>query len=337
MRLLLISFLLTGIVGLFYFFQNPRIDLEIPVGFPPLNSAVHTNWPTKQGVRLGEKLFHDVRLSVNQQVSCASCHQAARAFSDTLALSRGVEGREGHRNAPSLQNLAFQQHYNWDGNILQLEKHALIPIITYEEMDFSILQFIKRIQDDVPYKVLFLQAFGVINPSSELIFKSLAQYQYTLISANSRYDRLYSTENSDQNSDQNPIEKWTEEEAQGYVLFKQKCQSCHAGPLFTDQSFRNKGFPQNENFNDPGRARVTLNDSDWGAIKVPTLRNLAKTAPYGSQGQFQTLEEVLDYMSSGVQDSETLDPIFKQNNLKIPLTSHEKTQILAFLASLNNY
>lgn len=318
--------------GLIYFSHNPVYPLKVPEHFPELNSAVQDNYPTKWGVKLGEKLFHEAKLSVNQKVSCASCHDPARAFSDSLSLSKGVEGRLGLRNAPSLQNLAFLQHYNWDGNILHLEKQGRIPVITYEEMDFSLVQFIERIRWDLNYRWLFLKAFGEWEVTAERVLKSLAQYQYTLISAESRYDKIMHPQNLE--------EKWefTPEEKEGYLIFQQKCESCHSGALFTDQSFRNKGFPHVANVHDPGRARVSMKDEDWGKFRVPSLRNLAFTAPYGSQGQFKTLRELLDFISDGVEDSPQLDVILKDQGAKIPLTETEKSRLISFLNTLNeNY
>ncbi|AXB57606.1 cytochrome-c peroxidase [Flavobacterium fluviale] len=305
--------------------DNPEISLNIPAGFPELNAFVSQNKPTKYGVELGEMLFSEKRLSADNTISCASCHIQANAFADQHAQAVGIEGRIGLRNTPSIQNLAFMKFYNWDGSKLQLEDQPLVPIITHEEMDSSILEVIGKIKDDAVYKDLFRKTFGDENITPERIFKSIAQFEYTLISANSKYDKV-----------KRNVASFTESELQGYQTFQQKCASCHSSELFTDQTFRNIGFPINTNSNEAGRARVTGIPSDLMSFRVPTLRNIEHTAPYGSFGQFSTLKSVLDYFDTGVLDSENLDPIFKNNGKRIPLTEEEKTNLIAFMKTLSD-
>lgn len=306
--------------------NNPEIALETPAEFPALNSSVAQNRPTKYGVELGEKLFHEKRFSGNNTISCASCHNPALAFSDGKPRAVGIYGRTGFRNTPAIQNMAFMKFYNWDGNILQLEKQPLVPIITHEEMNSSILEVIGKIAGDADYKKLFTQAFGDGTITADRIYRSIAQYEYTLVSANSKYDRVKRNEG----------DQFTEEEARGYATFKSKCASCHGTALFTDQSFRNVGFPLNPNAEEAGRGRVTGRPSDQMAFRVPSLRNAIYTAPYGSFGQFPTLRSVLDYFDKGVLDAENLDPILKENGNRIPLTAQEKLDIIAFIETLSD-
>lgn len=305
--------------------DNPEISLNIPAGFPELNAFVSQNKPTKYGVELGEMLFSEKRLSADNTISCASCHIQANAFADQHAQAVGIEGRIGLRNTPSIQNLAFMKFYNWDGSKIQLEDQPLVPIITHEEMDSSILEVIGKIKDDAVYKDLFRKAFGDENITPERIFKSIAQFEYTLISANSKYDKVKLN-----------VASFTESELQGYQTFQQKCASCHSSALFTDQTFRNIGFPINTNSNEAGRARVTGIPGDLMSFRVPTLRNIEHTAPYGSFGQFSTLKSVLDYFDTGVLDAENLDPIFKNNGKRIPLTEEEKMNLIAFMKTLSD-
>ncbi|ULT27975.1 cytochrome-c peroxidase [Sphingobacterium sp. E70] len=135
--------------------DNPEIFLEIPAEFPALNGSVAQNRPTKYGVELGEKLFHEKRFSGNNTISCASCHNPSLAFSDGKQQAVGIYERVGLRNTPAIQNMAFMKFYNWDGNILQLEKQPLVPIITHEEMNSSILEVIGKIAVDTDYKNYF--------------------------------------------------------------------------------------------------------------------------------------------------------------------------------------
>ncbi|GAE63860.1 putative cytochrome c peroxidase [Chryseobacterium indologenes NBRC 14944] len=307
-------------------YNNPEVSLKIPFGFPELNSSVNANKPTMYGVELGEKLFHDKRLSADNTISCSSCHMQANAFADHNAQAVGIQNRLGLRNAPAVQNMMFMKFYNWDGNILQLEKQPLIPIITHEEMGSSILEVIGKIKEDLMYKDLFTKTFGDGDITPERIYKSIAQYEYTLISANSKYDKVKRNEG----------EKFTAEEAQGYQTFQQKCASCHSTELFTDQSFRNIGFPVNPDTNEAGRARVTGIAADYMSFRVPSLRNIEYTAPYGSFGQFPTLMAVLDYFDKGVLNTENLDPVFKQNGNRIPLTEQEKNNLILFMKTLSD-
>lgn len=306
--------------------DNPEIVLDIPPEFPALNGSIAQNRPTKYGVALGEKLFHEKKFSGNNTISCASCHNPALAFSDGRQQAVGIYDRVGLRNTPAIQNMAFMKFYNWDGNILQLEKQPLVPIITHEEMNSSILEVIGKIDVETDYKKLFKRAFGDESITADRIYRSIAQYEYTLIAANSKYDRVKRNEG----------EQFTAIEEKGYATFKTKCASCHSTALFTDQSFRNVGFPANPNPEEAGRARVTGRPADQMAFRVPSLRNTAYTAPYGSFGQFPTLRAVLDYFDKGVLDAENLDPILKKNGNRIPLTEQEKLAIIAFIETLSD-
>jgi len=306
--------------------ENPELELLIPQGFPALNDAVSANKPTQFGVALGEQLFKEKMLSTNNTISCASCHKPAHAFADDNKQAIGIEGRVGLRNVPAIQNMAFQQFYNWDGNRLTLESQALVPIITHEEMNSSILEVIGKLKNVPAYRQRFKEAFGDDEITADRIYRSLAQYQYTLISSNSKYDKVKRHEGA----------TFTASEARGYQLFLTQCASCHSTELFTDQSFRNIGFPVNPSSEEAGRARVTGDLKDMYSFRVPSLRNVALTAPYGSFGQFATLKEVLDYLDKGVLDSDNLDPILKDKGNRIALSEEQKEDIIAFLHTLTD-
>lgn len=309
-----------------FIFDNPEIAINIPADFPEVNDSFFTNKPTKYGVELGKKLFFDKKLSRDNTVSCATCHIQENAFADQNPKGIGIDGKIGFRNTPPIQNLAFMQVYNWDGNKTALENQVLVPIITPEEMDSSILEVIGKISNDATYIELFHKTFGDDTITGERIFNSIAQFEYTLISANSKYDKVKRKEGA----------IFTDNEAQGYQVFKNKCANCHSTELFTDQSFRNIGFPVNPNSEEKGRTRVSLNAKDLMSFRVPTLRNIAYTAPYGSFGQFATLKEVLDYLDKGVIESDNLDPILKDNNNRIPLTEKEKENLISFMKTLSD-
>lgn len=307
-------------------YDNPLVFPDVPDYFPAVNNSVNENPPTRYGVELGKKLFRDQRLSADNSISCSSCHIDAHAFADGNAKAIGIKGREGLRNVPPLQNLAFMKFYNWDGNMLQLEKQPLVPIITHEEMDSSVLEVITKIKGDEEYRELFTKAFGDAEVTADRIYRSIAQYEYTLISANSKYDRVKRKEGA----------VFTPGEARGYAIFEKKCAGCHSTALFTDASFRNIGFPVNPDRNEAGRARVTGRTEDLMRFRVPSLRNVEYTAPYGSFGQFATLREVLDYFDNGVLDADNLDPVFKKNGNRIPLTEQEKEDLISFMKTLSD-
>lgn len=307
-------------------YHNPEIPLEIPQDFPPLNPSVQGNKPTKYGVELGERLFHEKKFSGNNTISCASCHNQSSAYADNNIQAIGIYDRVGLRNTPPIQNLAFMNFYNWDGNKLTLESQSLVPIITHEEMNSSIMEVIGKLETEYEYRELFKKAFGDEDITPDRIYRSISQYQYTLISANSKYDKVKRNEG----------EIFTESEARGYHTFQMKCASCHSTELFTDQSFRNIGFPLNPRTEEAGRARVTGVPDDFMRFRVPSLRNAEYTAPYGSFGQFPTLKAVLDYLDNGVLYADNLDPILKKNGNRIPLNEQEKQDIIDFIKTLSD-
>lgn len=308
-------------------FDNPEIFMERPTGFPEWSPAMERNRPTVFGVSLGERLFNDKRFSKNNTISCASCHNRTAAYGDNDVQAIGIYGRVGLRNSPPLQNLAFLKSYNWDGSKRILENQPLVPIITHEEMNSSIVEVMSKLAEDNTYPAMFRKAFGDSEITPERIYHSLAQYEYTLISADSKYDRVLRNENV----------SFSQEEKRGMQLFEQKCFPCHNTALFTDQSFRNIGFPINPNVDEAGRARVTGRKEDYMSFRVPSLRNVEFTAPYGSFGQFPTLRSVLDYLDSGVLYSDNLDPILKNNGNRIPMSDQEKEDIIAFMKTLSDY
>ena len=306
---------------------NPRLSLAIPTNFPPLNPLIETAYPTQYGVALGDKLFHDVRLSRDNSISCATCHIRGQAYGDRNPRAVGVAGRIGLRNTPPIQNMAFLTQYMWDGAVVDLKEQPVTPIVTHEEMDSSLLEVIKKLKDDAYYKEAFAKAYGDSHITSERVLGSIAQFMYTLISANSKYDHV----TRDHTATFTPLEQ------QGYALFEAKCASCHKGTLFTDESFRNIGFPEHpDTVEEAGRGRVTGSEDDLYRFRVPSLRNVAYTAPYGSFGQFPTLKEVLDYFDRGVRDYPNLDPILKDNGGRIPLTEQEKEALIAFMKTLSD-
>lgn len=308
---------------------NELYNLEIPSNFPELKYTYPNNPLTTQGIELGKQLFYDGRLSSTNQVSCAFCHEQQHAFTHHgHDLSHGINDLVGTRNTPALQNLAFMDEFFFDGASNNLEMVSIVPIHNELEMNENLPSIISKISTDPKYIKLFGLAFPDKKISSTNMLKALAQFMTVLISSNSKYDKYVRNETGGEFS--------TQEKA-GLAVFTQKCTSCHATDLFTDNSFRNNGLPLNPRLNDLGREEVSGNQEDRYKFKVPSLRNIALTAPYMHDGRFGSLESVLNFYSNGMVDSETIDPILKTSHgLGISLSSSEKQDLIAFLNTLTD-
>lgn len=305
------------------------IALDQPQGFPERYYLGKQNKLTKNGVTLGKKLFEDGRLSADNLVSCSFCHMQEYAFTHHgHDLSHGVYDQIGLRNAPALQNLVWIKEYFYDGASNNLEMASLVPIHNDVEMAENMPSIVNKLKDDRTYRQLFLNAFGTEEVTSSGILKAVAQYMSVLVSANSRYDRWKA------NPQKTPF---TDDEMQGYQLFQQKCASCHSGELFTNQIFVNNGLPPNPRINDLGRETVSGDPDDRYKFKVPSLRNVAYTAPYMHDGRFRTLESVLRFYSEGMVHSETIaNELITDGHVGIPMTREEQRLIIVFLKTLSD-
>lgn len=311
-------------------YQNIPLNFEIPGNFPSIAYDLSNNPLTEKGFELGKKIFYDGRLASDGVVSCGFCHIQEDAFTHHgHTFSHGVGEGIGTRNAPPIQNMAFQTQFFWDGAADHIELLSMAPISNELEMNGNIIDIMNMMKNDAQYKKLYKQAFsnGEINPENML--KALAQFMTMLTSSNSRFDKYRRNETGG---------TLTQQELEGYAIFNQKCASCHATDIFTDNTFRNNGLPINPQINDLGRYRVTENPLHKYKFKVPSLRNVELTAPYMHDGRFYTLEAVLNHYANGITSTENLDPILNNNgNLGIPLTTDEKTKIIAFLKTLTDY
>lgn len=311
----------------------PKKDKEIilvqPEGFPEKAYVGQQNPLTENGVALGKKLFEEGRLSADNLVSCSFCHMQEYAFTHHgHDLSHGVYDQVGMRNTPALQNLVWIKEYFYDGASNNLEMASLVPIHNELEMAETMPSIVKKLENDIAYQQMFLDAFGSTQVTSAGILKALAQYMSVLVSAESTYD-LWKKE---------PIKyPLSSDEVQGYQLFQQKCSSCHSGALFTNQSFINNGLPPNPRINDLGRETVSGDPNDRYKFKVPSLRNVDYTAPYMHDGRFRTLESVLRFYNEGMVHSETIDEqLVNDGRIGIPMTAEEQRLIIAFLKTLSD-
>lgn len=239
-------------------------------------------------VELGRRLFFDPLLSSDRTISCASCHKPEKAFADDVAFSAGVGGATGERNTPTLLNVGGRTSMFWDGRAETLEDQAVFPIENPVEMNLPIAEAIERIEASADYKELFAVAYeGKITPRT--VGRALAAFQKTLKSFDTPYDSFNLGDDS----------AISASAKRGRLLFigRAKCADCHSGNDFTSERFRNIGLFDGSKLSDRGRGKITGNPADDGQFKVPTLRNVAVTAPYMHNGMFKTLREVITYYS----------------------------------------
>jgi cytochrome c peroxidase len=300
-----------------------------PGNFPAMVYGLAQNPPDAATFALGRRLFYDPQLSSDGTVSCGSCHRVAEAFAHAgHRLSPGVAGRLAPRNAPALQNLRWRRGFMADGGVLGLELQALAPLTSPAEMNMPLADALARLNADAAYRRQFAAIYGSGPIDTPQFLRALAQFVASLTSASSRYDKHVRHEAGGELS---PAE------VSGLLTFKAKCGSCHATDLFTDERFHNNGldrtFPA-----DSGRAHITSRPTDRGLFKVPSLRNVARTAPYMHDGRFATLAQVLAHYDHGVQPSPTLDPLLRSpsGRLGIALSATEQADLLAFLTTLTD-
>lgn len=305
----------------FVFVDTRPFPLRYPASFGNRISIPDNNPTTVEGVELGRYLFYDTLLSKNNTISCSSCHHQNKAFTDGFALSIGVSGRPTLRNAMSLANLLWVRDFFWDGHATSLETQALIPMAHPDEMGLPPEKAADKLQKTDFYPGKFEKAFGTSAISPALIARALAQFERTLISADSRYDRFLAGK-----AFLSPSEK------HGLTVFeKANCTHCHGGAKFFQNVFHNNGLDASPL--DPGRQEVTAQEADFARFRVPTLRNIAVTGPYMHDGRFKTLEEVVAHYSDHVRPSRTLSPELAR---PIGLTAAEKQDLVAFLRTLTD-
>lgn len=292
---------------------------------------------TEQGVKLGRMLFYETRLSGDNSMACASCHNQENAFTDTSRFSVGIDGLEGHRQAMSAVNMLWNTNgYFWDGRVQKLRDQSIMPIQDPLEMNETMENVVEKLEQDTLYTHQFFRAFGSENISSYRIGLALEQFMNSIVSYRSKYD-LYLEGTA----------TFTEEEELGMDLFFNEynpffpetsgadCGHCHGGKNFSSQEYMNNGL--DSIYNDDGRYEVTGLESDRGAMKVTTLRNIELTPPYMHDGRFKTLEEVIDHYNEGLHNNASLNPALAMTmGTGLMLTDTDKSALLAFLKTLTD-
>ena len=296
--------------------ESPQLGLDLYRPYP------HDNPPNPAKAELGGLLFHERRLSRDGSMSCATCHDPARAFTDGQVTALGIDGLRGSRNVPAILNNAWGTAFFWDGRASTLEQQVLQPLFNPRELAAAPAQVVAVAKSEA-YRSRFIDVFGA-EPGLGDVARALASYVRTIVASDAPFDRYMAGESR----------ALSEPAIRGLALFrgKARCSACHAGPTFTDGEFHNTGIAWRTGVpTDEGRALVTHAAEDRGAFKTPTLREVTRTAPYMHDGSVATLPEVIDYYDGGGHKNPTLDRRMRRLNL----SSSDKKDLLAFLQSLN--
>lgn len=297
--------------------QDGSQEAAIPKGLGELKFP-EDNLSDPRKISLGRQLYFDPRLSADNTVSCATCHNPKHGWSDARATSQGVGGKLGGRNAPTVINAAFHRFQFWDGRAATLEEQALGPIANPVEMNLPVEEAVARLNQIEGYRTQFNEIFGS-DCTKETLAKAIAAYERTILSGDAPYDRYKAGDKA----------ALSESAARGMTLFfgKANCSACHSGPNFTDFAFHNIGVGMDKPEPDKGRAEISKLEGDTGAFKTPTLREIARTGPYMHDGSMQTLEQVVEHYNKGGTPNKYLDEeIFKLN-----LSDQEKTDLVTFM------
>ncbi|MFG0333708.1 MAG: cytochrome-c peroxidase [Maioricimonas sp. JB049] len=315
-----------GVVPLVISASAATLDADEPLGLKPVRHP-GDNAPTAAKIRLGKQLYFDPRLSRDSTISCASCHDPQKGFSNGEQFATGVRGQVGGRNSPTLINAAFNRFQFWDGRAGSLEEQALGPIQNPIEMDLTLDELVKRINAIEGYRRQFEEVFGS-DVTAENIGRAIAAYERTILSGDAPYDRF-------REGDESAL---SEAAQRGMKLFfgKANCSACHAGSNFTDNAFHNIGVGMDQDEPDRGRFVISSLGGDTGSFKTPTLREIARTAPYMHNGSLETLEEVVAYYSRGGHPNPYLD----EELFPLNLTAEQQQDLVTFLTeglSSENY
>lgn len=307
------------------------VAIHVPLGLPPVPIPAD-NPPTAETIALGRRLFYDPRLSNDGTIACSSCHQPQRDFTDGASVSFGVGRAKGVRNAPTILNAAYLPFQFWDGRAISLEEQSASPIVNPVEMKNETHKAaVTRLNEEPAYGALFQKAFGSPDITIGRVEKALASFERTALTGDSPFDRyMYGGDKS----------ALTEAQVRGLRVFldpdRGNCAVCHTVTeryaLFTDGRFHNTGEGVTEagNFSDVGRYHETKVATDTGAFLTPTLRDVAKTAPYMHDGGLKTLGEVVDFYAGQGNSNPYLDKEMK----RIHLTGKDRADLVEFLQSL---
>ncbi|MCE2497059.1 MAG: c-type cytochrome [Flavobacteriales bacterium] len=312
--------------------ENEPHVIDLPSYFGPLVQPLD-NEATVKGVELGRFLFFEQKLSADNTLSCAGCHLPAAGFADPNPTSTGIDGIDGTRNAMAIINLAYRSNgFFWDGRSATLEIQAEEPVPNPIEMHQEWPEALSKLRNDPLYPPMFKSAFGDTAITVDRVTKAIAQFERTLISGNSKFDRFLRGE-----------VELTPSEIRGFDTFENEtsdCFHCHGTYAtafqFTDNAFHNNGLDSVWPPSDPGLNAITGDPNDLGLFHTPTLRNIEFTGPYMHDGRFETLEEVIEFYNMGGHPSPTIDPNMKAAGVGRNWTQQQKDDLIAFLKTLSD-
>ena len=317
------------------------VAIRPPLGLPPV-PIPSDNPPTEETITLGRKLFFDPLLSRDGKISCSSCHDFDAFTSDAKQFSEGFLGQKGKRQAMPVINAAYHETQFWDGRATTLEDQTRFPVPDPIEMAHSLIGVERRLAASTDYVRLFAKAFGPGRITYDMVAKSIASYERTLLSGNSPFDRYYY---GGQKTAMSPAAIRGLEQFSDLTLDGPNCISCHRiepkYAVFTENRFHNTGIAWDQatkTYVDPGRIAVTGQAKDAGAFKVVTLRNVARTAPYMHDGGMKTLEEVVNFYVDGGKPNPLLSGVMPHKGLpRIPPNKLQqaKADLVEFLKALN--
>lgn len=297
-----------------------------PVSWPKTSYYFKGNPVDGEKFELGRALFYDPILSRDSTISCASCHLQYTAFAHVdHATSHGIEGRIGRRNAPSLANLAWRKSFHWDGGVTNLNGQAINPITHVDEMDMYLDSLMYRLDRSPIYSAAFKRTFDTEDIRPFHLVKALAQYTVSLVSANSKYDKVVRAEDG---------VEFTEQEKKGQILFNNFCSSCHKAPFFANEEFKSNGLSLDPNLRDFGRMEITGNKRDSLLFMVPTLRNIEYSFPYMHDGRIAKLKDVIKHYTLLDYSNPLISKELRKNPVK--LSENEQKDLLAFLKTLTD-
>jgi len=307
------AFLMLGLAA-----ENPKV----PLGLPPLMWP-RTNPYSADKVELGRYLYFDRRLSADETVSCASCHDPQKAFTDGAPVSTGIRAQKGNRSSPTIINRGYSLAQFWDGRASTLEEQAKGPMADAKEMGNTHEAIVEKLKAIAGYRALFAKVYGTDEITIDRASMAIACFERTVLSGNAPYDRY-------KKGDKKAM---TPEQVRGMSVFveKAKCDRCHEGPNFTLNAYSNLGVGTDKADPDVGRFAVTHDPHDWGVFKTPTLREVEHTAPYMHDGSLKTLDDVVEFYNKGGIKNKNLDVNIKPLNL----TDQDKKDIVAFLKALS--
>lgn len=326
---------------------------EISYDYTPKWGGMHSQMAgqdlgiTNAGATLGRVLFYDKILSINNTVSCGSCHHQEIGFSDMARVSDGIDHQVTDRNAPAISNLYDDNLLFWDGRSTNLTDLVLQPIRNHKEMGMENMDFlVAKIKSAPYYDELFTHAFGNADVTSARIADAMAQFVRSMIGCDSDMDRMQAN---------GQVLSPKAQEGMNIFFGKGTCYNCHSGPDFNDRGgFFDPFFPPNgggfgwaQDIADIGLDKVytdvgmgVFDEALVGVFKIPSLRNVVLTAPYMHDGRFATLEEVIEHYNSGIQLSPNLDNVFKSwdtgEAITLGLTADDKSALVAFLHTLTD-